>query len=186
MTGILLLSTAPVSLRGRFWGIPVWMHPRLSSGSPLHPSLNSVGIPSGESPSSIKPEAAGAVLVPAAPLQPSIPSLPPSSSALFTPQAQQRRSHPSCAEFALQMSVPSQLAGGKPGPAPTRARLLGIPGLLRETQRHREPEQTCTCFSCCFRKPLWLLPPTSPAFIYSLSCLRWGFFLSFFPSPRHS
>lgn len=101
-----------------FWGIPIWMHPRLSSGSPLHPSLNSVGIPSGGSPSSIKPEAAGAVSVPAAPLQPSIPSLPPSSSALFTPQAQQRRSHPSCAEFALQMSVPSQLREGSPAPLP--------------------------------------------------------------------
>lgn len=158
------------------------MHPRLSSGSFLHPPLNPAGIASGGSPSSIKPEAAGAVSVPAAPFQPSIPSLPPSSSALFTPQAQRRRSHPSCAEFALQMSVPSQLREGSPAPLPPGARLLGIPRLLRETQRHREPEPTCTCFSCCFRKPLWLLPPTSPAFIYSLSCSRWGFFLPFFLS----
>lgn len=99
----------------------MWRHPRLSSGSSFHPPLNPVGIPSGGSPSSIKPEAAGAVSVVAAPSQLSIPSLPPSSSALFTPRAQRRRSHPSCAEFALQMSAPSQLAGGKPGPAPTRS-----------------------------------------------------------------
>ena len=165
------------------------MHPRLrcielqqfppsavNSGSKFWPD---------DPPSPINPEAAGAALVLAAPLA-AFDSLPSSLflGSLRSPGSATLPSLPHsicssdiCAFPAAWEGSPALLPVG--AALPPGARLLGIPGLLQETQRHRVPEPTCTCFSCCFRKPSWLLPPTSPAFIYSLSCSRWGFFLSF-------
>lgn len=164
----------------------MWRHPRLSSGSSFHPPLNPVGIPSGGSPSSIKPEAAGAVRWWQLPLSFPFPPFLPLPRLFSLPRLSDVAPiHPVPNLLFRCLRLPSSREGS-PAPLPPGARLLGIPRLLRETQRHRESEPTCTCFSCCFRKPLWLLPPTSPAFIYSLSCSRWGFFLSFFPSPRRS